>query len=624
MRSITFTLLLAILAATVCGVIGWRMREGNLDSIFGTPPTPPGATLYQNIPISEVARISVSSQGIRGEFTKTPTGWRSDAAPHDRMDPRYATAIIAFTLNLRVLDSVPADEIDRDEVGLRDDSVQIRLESTSGTELAHYRMGRRTPLQSENTQTGIPDASVYIRPRERDRRDHVYACTGDISPLFRDGLKFLRDHRPFFINPSFLQKIRIRHKEGELTLGHAEPGDKAPWRIEKPLDLSTERASMLALLNGLVELGATKLSDRSAVTLPRAETATRSLQIGITPFGSSTEILLDVYPPETPDATETLATVSDRPETVFHLPIKPGPGSLANLPVSVNELRNRSLTNIDISELRTITLTPSTGQKLVIFREAPKPWQVEVNGRVQDANEQRLFALLKALTETKAIGFEGDAVTDFTPWGLSRPVLGIELAGAGDQTLKLNFGIDGKGGLFVNRAGTSSVASIDPKVLSSFSIRPYEWRLARLWSISAADLKGLIRTVRTDPPLELGYDDFDERWTGRIAGADVSDRINPSRAKYLLDSISGLNVSRWLASDDAEAAAALAAPVFTLTVIERVVDDFGDDAGEKRRTLTLAPIPDDTSYYGRMNEEPHAFLLDRETVLKIATDPLEN
>jgi hypothetical protein len=124
MRSISFTLLLAILAAAVCGAIGWRVREGNLDAIFGVPAVKAGERLYTDFQIADVARISVSAHGIRGEYVKTDKGWHSATAPHDRMDPRYAANIILFSLNLKVVDSADTDDINRDEVGLREDSIQ--------------------------------------------------------------------------------------------------------------------------------------------------------------------------------------------------------------------------------------------------------------------------------------------------------------------------------------------------------------------------------------------------------------------------------------------------------------------------------------------------------------------
>ena len=620
MRSFAFTVLLALFAALVCGVIGWRIRDGNLDAILGIPPVPPGQRLYTNFSSDDVARISVQSQGTRAEFVKTPEGWKSVAPPYDRMSPIAATGIISLALNLKVTDFADSDEIDRDQAGLREGSVQLELENASGASLAHFRMGNRTPLLTENTETGVPVANFYIQPRERGRKEYVYSCAGDISDLFTDGLKNLRDRRPFYINPLLVQKIRLRGDQGELTLGKEAPN--SPWRIVKPLDLRTDRTAVLALLEGLVGLNATRVEDRSSVTLPVADSANKTVQIAVTVFGKDKETILEVYPPASPDATERLATISDRPDTVFHLPTA-GPGSLVNLPITVNELRDRALTHLDVASIRGISLNPITGSPILITIDPPKPWQVEINGKIQEANEQRLFALLKALGG-KAVDFESDAATDLTPWGLDKPVLVIEVIDGNKQGLRLNFGIDKHGDVFVNRQGTLIVMQVERSLLSSISIQPHEWRHARLWSIATFDLESLQRTVRDEPPLELSYNDPMESWRGKIGDTDVTDRIDPAKAKFMLNSLVGVNVSRWLAVGDPAAEAALAAPVFTLTAVERIINDEGDDTGEKRRrTITLAPMKDSSDFYGKLSGEPHPFIMDRETAFKIGTDPLE-
>ena len=80
----------------------------------------------------------------------------------------------------------------------------------------------------------------------------------------------MRDHRPFYFDPRLLQKIRLRDDQGELTLGHENP--QAAWRIAKPLDLRTDSTVVKSLIEGLYQLEAPKISSRSAITLPGAET----------------------------------------------------------------------------------------------------------------------------------------------------------------------------------------------------------------------------------------------------------------------------------------------------------------------------------------------------------------
>lgn len=626
MRSLTFTALLALFATVVGGVIAWQVKDGNLDAILGMPPIPPGERLYSDFRPDDVAKISVSSAGIHSEFVKDDGVWRALAPPQDRMDPKAAIGIINFTLGLNVTDHAATEDIDRSEVGLRDMSVHLELEDANGDTLARYRLGNRTPLLTENPQTGETVPNFYIQPRERGRKDHVYACTGDISGLFKDGMRLLRDHHPFYVNPLALQKVRLRTADGELTLGREEPSAETPnppWRIVKPLDLRTDRDRMVALLEGIVQLNAIKVVDRASVTLPAADLTGKTIQIGVTNFGQEKETLLEVYPPESPEATEALATVSDRPDSVFHLPLKAGAGSLANLPLSVNDLRDRTLTHLNVAAIRAISISPLTGSRILLSIDPPRSWQVEINGKEEAANEQRLFALLKALG-TKATGIESDAATDLSQWGLDKPFLVIEIIDGNHQTLRLNFGMDPQGDVFVNRQGSPSVMKVERSILSSISIQPHEWRPALLWSIAGVDLESVQRTVRDEPPLDLTYNDAMEAWRGWIGDTEVTDRIDPGKAKSMLNAITGVYVTRWLPVGDADAEAALSTPVFKLTTVERIVDDLGDDTGQKTtRTLILSPIPGTADYYGRLNGEPHPFVIDRDTAFKIGIDPLE-
>jgi hypothetical protein len=624
MRSTAFTLFLALLALLVCGAIGWRIKEGNLDAIFGMPPVPPGERLYRSFKAEDVQRIRISGNSGEGSFIRTDAGWQSVQEPIDRMDPRSAGSIIGFTLGMVVHDSALRDEINEEQAGLEGGRIQIELESADGKSLAKYRMGGLTPMKVEDVEAKQIHPTVFINPRERGQREYVYACSGNILPLFKDGLKRLRDHRPFYFNPTALEKVRLRGNEGELTLGRETP--QSAWRIVKPLELGTDPAAVKTLLEGLFNLQALKIENRSTVTLPPA--SPKAWQVALQSFGQEKETVLDIFPPETADARTALAIVSDRPDTVFEIPIKPVPDiiSFSDLPLSVNALRDPKLTNLNIASLRTISIRPSTGPEILITREPPKPWTAVIDGRSHQANEQRLFDLLKTVTSGRAVGFESDAAADLKPWGLDRPFLSLQFLGEGHQGIQLNFGMDGYGGYFVNRLGTPTVMRIDPQLISSIAIHPHEWRHALLWTISRVDLFAIERIDPTGEPLNLYYDFLNETWKAEKNGVDLSAEIDPAKANFMLTALEKLNVSRWLSGDDPDAAAALATPALILTVVEKKVDDLGDFKTLEGRELKLAPVPGKSPpqfYYGSLSGEQNLFLLDAETFEKISLDLMD-
>ena len=624
MRSPVVTFLLILITLLTCGLAGWWLVVGDSGSLLGAPPPAPGERLYGSFAPDEVRKIQVSARGRGAEFVKAANGWQVLQPRQDRMDPRAAVGIINFTLGMRVEDVAPTGEIPLQEAGLAEEAIHIRLEGADGRPLAKYRLGRRTPWQGVDPESGAPLPTLFVQPWDKNRKSHVFACTGDILPLFKNNLKFLRDHHPFYFHPATLRSIRIRSSEGELTLGRDTPKDA--WHIVKPLDLRTDPAAIKTLIEGLHNLQAVTLNEAALAPSASAAVAGSKL-IALTLFGSDAETVLEIHPPETPAARDVGATVSDRPGTVFRLPLKPEPDlvSLADLPLAVNDLRDATLTNLNIASLQAVAIAPSTGSEIFITRGGPKLWTTMIDGRNRQANEVRLFELLKAMTTERVLGFESDAATDFTPWGLTRPFLKVSFIGQDSRALTLHFGMDKHGTIFVNRVGTSSVMRVDKSLLSAIAIHPYEWRSSRLWSLSRVDLVGIERRTPQQPLLALRYDFIDETWQGSLAGNNVSDEINPSSAKMLLGALESLEITRWLAPTDAEAEAALAKPVLTLLVEEKKVNELGETVGSEKRELKFGPLPGVPSpqfYYGRLSSDTHPFLLDRATFDKLAVDVL--
>jgi hypothetical protein len=626
MRSIGTTLLLTGIAAVLCAVAAWQWREGNFDSLFGAQPTAVGQAVYHSFHPGDVKHIRITSDGNTASFSLLDGGWQASSPWQDRMDPRAAVGIINFTLGLRVEDFAAVDEVDPEKSGLTDKAVTIRLEDAGHRPLARYRLGRATPWKAEVEGIEQPVTTVYIHPRDRHRRNHVYACTGDINPLFKDGLRFLRDHRPFYFNPVALQSIRIRSQQGDLLLGRASPD--SPWRIVKPLDLATDPAAIKLLIEGLYELQAARVSDRLDTTPPETGDVVKTSQIAIQSFGSDQETVLEILPADPPDAEVVMATVSDRPGSVFELPVKPEPGliTLANLPLAVNDLRDPRLTHLNIQSLRGISIQPSTGSEILITREPPEPWTATSEGLSFEASEENLYSLLKSVTTTRAIGFESDAATDLSPWGLDRPILKLRFLGQDNQALELNFGLDGKGGYFVNRLGTPSVMRVDESLLASIAVRPYEWMHSRLWSIDRTNLLSIKLSRGEEPPTILKYNFDYESWQVERDGKDLSAALEPARANYLLSVIEGLKVSRWLSPTDEGALAALKNPSLSITVTEFTVDGEFETTGVIDRVVVLAPGGPGANpgfYYGRLDDAANPFLIDSATYQNLGIDLLD-
>lgn len=628
MRSLGLTLILALLAALASGLACWQWTEGSFYSVLGKPPTPVGERMYSGFSPADVKLIRVAQNGTSATFEFGPDGWHATLPWVDRMDPRAAVNIINFTLSMRVEDLAVIEKVDPQKAGLLESGVSIRLEGANHRTLAKYKLGRQTPWLATVNDIPEPVPTVFIQPREAGLRSHIYACTGDIIPLFRDNLRFLRDHHPFYFNPLTLSKIRLRAKEVEITLARETP--KSPWRVILPIELPTDPKAIKSLIEGLFELQATKISDRSSVTLPASGTAANSRQIALTSFGSEAESILEIYPPETPEATEVRATVSNRPDTIFNLPLKPEADlvSLADLPLTIDDLRDATLTHLNLKDLRGILIEPSIGSEILLSWSPPQPWMATIDGHTQEANQESLVRLLNTAIDGKATGFETDAATDFTPWGLDKPIMRLRFVGAqNDQVIELAFGLDSKGGYFVNRSGTPTVMRVDKSLVDSIPRKPYEWRHSRLWSIDRIHLRGIDIKYGDGSVLSLLYDfNKPDPWTARQNTSDLTPFLNSSNANYLLDSLEGLKVTRWLPADDASALDALARPSLTISFFEQTTNDMDDITGAVIREVQIAPgskNPNPGFYYGRVKSDPNPFLLGRDTYEKLATGIIE-
>jgi hypothetical protein len=646
MRSIPFTLLLVLVTAGFAVTAALRLFDGSLDRLFGPPATGIGENLYR-FDVDDIHRIRLSGNGVQADCVFENNSWRMLKPWQDRMDPRTADLILQFTLGTRVEDIIPDDKIDSKKAGLRDGTIGVSIEDREGKILARYLLGRRTQWIHRDPETGAEDATVFIQPQDEGRKGFTYACTGDIHPIFKDGLRHLRDHHPFLFNPIALDTIRIQNGEGELLLARADDhGDPKvqTWRITKPLELRTDPLAVRKLIEDLFKLRALRVTDRSEVTLPSDEAAGRQ-RIALRHRGEAEEVVLEILPPVTPEADTVFATVSNRPGTVFELPLKPlapdladdaapdspappaddGLVSLAGLPDTVNELRNPMLTNIAVEALQGILISSSTSSEILLARgKMNEEWQVRnPAGQLEPLNLLALNRLLVAITQTKVAGFVSDAAVNLAPYGLDRPALKLTFVSFGDERIELIFGQSRDGVWHAMRVGVPTVVKLGDEFIRGIAIHPWQWRHPSVWSIPAVDLTGFERTIEGRPTLTIGYKLVADSWHARENGIDRSSELATDRANRLVTLLVDLQGESWLAPDDEAARKALARPALTFSLAVMTYDDQGEEAGIARRTLQLAPAsdrPDNTIFYGRVDQDPHAFILGTETVRLLAVD----
>lgn len=629
MRSLLFTVLLAFVAAATAGLAVMHLTDGNLAQIFGAPPTPTGENLYQFEP-SKVSNIYLTGNGVSAHCRNTPSGWQMVQPWKDRMDPRVAQAIFQFSLGARVEGSIPREKVESAGLQFDDGQIGFGFTDAEGETIAKFVLGRRTAWLGTDPETGETIPTVFIEPLDRGRKDYLYACIDptDIHSVLNDGFKGLRDHHPFLFHPTMVESLRVKNKTGEMLLSRDHP--KQLWSIVKPLGLKSDSKTLIALLQGLYDLRAIKVVNRSEVTLPAEDSKTIE-QIALKFFGAEDEIVLEIYPPENPEATTVLAKASNRPDSVFELPLIGGPTpngrkkliGLNQLPLSVNALRDPTLTSINHLGLKSILLSPANGDDIILQRASPKDrFSILLEGKIQEPSVLALNALIKTVTEAKVSAFVSDTATDLKPYGLEQPFLLLRFASFGGEIIQLTFGQGQDGDIHAIREGTTTVVKIDPSVLTLIPTRSWDWKDPQIFNIAPTDVTGIRRRIGDSPLLELGYAFNSEKWIAKQGNEDLSLRLVKNRADRLLDTVLDLKANTWLRNGHTTAGKALQKPRLRLDLLVKQFNNEAKFLGMKQRTIEVGENNDGEKpvFYGRIDGGGNPFILTKEQVNALEED----
>ncbi len=613
---------------------GIYLVRGNLDQIFGVPPTPIGERLYTDFTPQDITQIHLSSNDAKAAFSRIQGVWMMTSPVKDRMDPRWAKTLIDFTLATRAADVIPNEKIDNTQAGLTDGMISVRLGDQNGKARARFIIGRRTGWQHFDAQTQETVPTIFLQPRDRSRKSHIYACTGDIRPIFKESFRFFRDHQPFLFAPSQLDKIHVKSAASEFVL--EGQGDRIPWRITKPQKLATEPEEMKQFIEaGLFSLRAIRLMDRAKVNLPSNPEAI-DLAITIHSKGQEHPVTLSIYPPADDKATTVFATVSDRPNTVFELPLRPYPDliSLSELPLrNYNELRSQKLIDLDHKKLQAMEIVPRQLPEIRLQRPPRGLWQIiPDDGPPTPLNEAALYQFFKIITSAKVAGFLTDSAfltdeaQDQIRYGLHDPLLTLRFVSGDQQVTQLRFGRSQDGSLCAHCDSSdtkNTIVKMPDDFLSTLPLRLRQWKDTRLLAIAPMDFVNLERTLPQQPTVRLSYRDRDESWEVYQNGEDVSAKLNPSRAAKLLEVLGDLRVNRWLSESDADALQALEKPAMTMNLISRQLNEFGESTGLSNKTLEVTPVSmqgKSEFFYGRLSGTNDLFVIDRRTALLLALD----
>lgn len=677
MRILRFILLVLVTLAAI-GAAVLLTIDGNLSRIIGRTAFSSGERLfpYTKEEMNEISWMRINCGGDMAEFRRRPNGvWWGEKPWDDRMDPRAAAAILQYTYSTSIVDALPLHKIDSaslKEFGVKTTPITITLKEMSAdgrrsSTMARYTLGSTAPWLVDDTENQTTDDTTYMQTDFYGRDSRILVGTGNILPLFKSGIRQLRDHRPLLIHPAMPASIEINNKGQRIALERPSPDPRTPWKITYPLPLDTDPQMMDVLLGTLQKLTAVRVYDPEETSVPDM-TDDQVTSVSIRNFtgrlagdGKSLAVeekpvTLRIYPPSDNSNLAELvkATVSDR-KAVFELAQTMGsnkevPG-VRNIPLDLNLLRSKQLTDIGDYKITGLSIRRSLQDYPTIVRfvqgdekTGQQPtWMYTAEGsRYQEVNPDHLVSLLKTVKTGNVAGFASDKATDLAVYGLDNPLLTLTMSllpkpneePRPPVTVFFSKGTDGS--WYARQSGKPTVVMLDNEYMKNFTANALAWKKKSLLSFNRYNLKEMhLERIGSGGALVLKFDRLDDSWTASKDGRDETLNINPNRANRYLDELEKMEVVSWLPYTNPEAREALKKPVFRLKLVIQVYKDasrqehreitgkdgitFSAEPEMEEKTISMEIAPAGEAgfsrfYYGKINTTPYYFILNMDSV----------
>ena len=584
MRILRFILLVLVTLAAI-GAAVLLTIDGNLSRIIGRTAFSSGERLfpYTKEEMNEISWMRINCGGDMAEFRRRPNGvWWGEKPWDDRMDPRAAAAILQYTYSTSIVDALPLHKIDSaslKEFGVKTTPITITLKEMSAdgrrsSTMARYTLGSTAPWLVDDTENQTTDDTTYMQTDFYGRDSRILVGTGNILPLFKSGIRQLRDHRPLLIHPAMPASIEINNKGQRIALERPSPDPRTPWKITYPLPLDTDPQMMDVLLGTLQKLTAVRVYDPEETSVPDM-TDDQVTSVSIRNFtgrlagdGKSLAVeekpvTLRIYPPSDNSNLAELvkATVSDR-KAVFELAQTTGsnkevPG-VRNIPLDLNLLRSKQLTDIGDYKITGLSIRRSLQDYPTIVRfvqgdekTGQQPtWMYTAEGsRYQEVNPDHLVSLLKTVKTGNVAGFASDKATDLAVYGLDNPLLTLTMSllpkpneePRPPVTVFFSKGTDGS--WYARQSGKPTVVMLDNEYMKNFTANALAWKKKSLLSFNRYNLKEMhLERIGSGGALVLKFDRLDDSWTASKDGRDETLNINPNRANRYLDELEKMEV----------------------------------------------------------------------------------
>ena len=570
---------------------------------------------FSAIPVSKTEKIgevkiaSASGIIILKRDLKDKDNWNMTAPVNDRADAKQVEELLTTLINLKKQQDIKGENAPSLEtMGLNEPGLELTLTATDGKKLGVLKFGN---------DAGFVD-SIYAQWE----KETPFACWSDARVLAEVAHDALRDIRLLAIPVENMWRIKVQQGTEAALVVEGKP-EASPWIITKPLrtganpDAVSERRSLIANLSasGFID------TPDSEVT---AAFATGSKTVSVWRRAITGAVRLQLA--KSPDGKTGYAKVSDR-TPVFRI----DPKLIDDIGINPNDLRDKRLMPFNPKSVLAIEINAKPDHKVSLMQDN-NGWQVIESGKKTQANRQRVYRMLKALSVEQVRDFMADAAIELSPYGLDKPTLSLTITTI-QQDPENPTKDDGspnlisaaktllvKGQIAKNQdiieyyatvKGSGTVVRLSPAFPPIIPIRPLDFKTLYLWpSFNLANLRSIKTSKPPQPELNLEYFHETNEWTGKLAGEDISARIDTGQALKLAQQLSlPIRATRWLSKNPGDGEIALLNP------IRRIEFVLADAKGEQYPyKIDIAPINPDganTLFYARVNNNPEMCVIDR-------------
>ena len=385
------TISLAVVTALLITASVFLTVDGNLAKLTGWYRVTPGMPLFTNEHTQQFDKICWMRLKDLHEEVECAIDAKGDwwiIRPFkDKLNPAVAKYLLAFAESATIIDTLSMDETARRNLrdfGFSSDFCSVTLKVPSGDDLttaARFTLGKEAPWLASVGDGKHVVPTTYLQTDFYGDDDRVHVVSGNITPLFANGLRNLRDPMPLRFDPNEAVEIQIQAEEGS-RLSLLRNNSESPWYLKtQNTNTLADQETAAKLLMMLCSMEAVRVQSADDVKLTEAPTHTVTIRCS----KSNKTQILRLYKPFASNADFSsigalcYATVNDR-NVVFTLRAEPkmrrkgGYSSIVNgifsMPVLPAEdiAKYRGLNEIYTDELP-LTMDSLRSKRLAVFDE---------------------------------------------------------------------------------------------------------------------------------------------------------------------------------------------------------------------------------------------------------------